>query len=334
MKTIGMFVGNGFTLDFITKFRYNSSFPLRNFKSDDVQYNAEFMTHLPAIKEHLLDTDQNDFVAIEEYTKKFKFIEEDYMSIFKDKVPGHGSNFSPSELFKLENSADRLVEAADLHVQLRRFLAMAFSTLQLKTDMHDMSTWHWVEWLSENNDKIKLAVSFNYDLNLERALSCANIPYHRIGSSEVAKGIPVLKPHGSIDFDLPKAMTKFMANAWAINATLTDAQFVDIVPRENWLNPRVEADIIVPSLHNIQSNLSWVRRMFKTYENAAKEIDNFVIIGCSYWDVDRPEIDFFLSELAKGTKVHVIDLNPSPELKAKIIELDLFYSEVLPTQSI
>lgn len=313
MKKYGLFVGNGFTLDFVQPLGLHSSFPLRNFNSHNIQFDNEFMNHLPHLKEHLLGSDLHDFEAIKNYVDEFKDIEEEYQEL---------SNAGRNDLY----NDPKYDFANDIHIQLRRFIAMAYSVFQLEIEKFDMSDWKWVQWLHENKSKLSFAISLNYDLVLENALKLAGAYSYRVGTDEFFKPIPIIKPHGSIDFDLPNNIIR-IDNLWQLKATLNDAQFVNVIPKSKWLEPRLEADIISPSLHNIQARLSWVRTMFEQYSTIARELDAFVFVGCSYWDVDRVEIDYLLSLLSRRTKVYIVDPFPNKDLIKKIQGFGLSYRE-------
>ena len=152
---------------------------------------------------------------------------------------------------------------------------MAYSVFQLKLDLlNDLSSWKWVEWLKKNKDTLNFCISLNYDLVLENALKTAGTSFYRVGTDERLDKVPVIKPHGSIDFDVPNFVKT--NDIWRVYATLNDFQFVNIVPKPKWLTPRLEADIICPSLHNIQSRLTWVKRMFDQYSNISQELDTLV----------------------------------------------------------
>lgn len=317
MKNFGLLVGNGFTLDYCKPHGLDSSSPLKNFKNIDIHYSNDFMMHLPNVKSKLIDSNLNDYCAIQNYINSFKHIEEEFRyhkqkknySVFKD---------------------PKYSVAMQLHVELRRFIAMAYSVLQLKLAQYDdIRNWKWVEWFIRNRDLLKFCISFNYDLVLEESLDTAQIKYYRVGTNETIRQIPVIKPHGSIDFDLNNLyiLNNGSDYFWNLVATLNDTAAVEIIPKAKWLNPRNEADIILPSLHNFQIELSWIRRMFDQYLIFVKNLEAFVIIGCSYGEVDRPEIDFFLQHLNKDSIVYVIDPDPKVELKLKIQSLGLIYRE-------
>ena len=314
MKKFGLLVGNEFTLDFIEPKGFHSSRPLKNFNSSKIKYQSDFMNHLSEIQKLQSNRNLNDFEAIENYVEKFKEIEEEYYSLPLHKK----SAYVEDPIYDI---------ASKRHLQLRRFLAMAYSVLQREIDKQDMSDWKWAAWLLRNNANLSFAISLNYDLTLENALTASNSHYYRVGTNEFPKAIPIIKPHGSIDFDLPNLIGENI-DPWKVSAHLNDMQRVEVIPKADWLTPRMEADIIVPSLHNVQSHLSWVEEMFEQYSTAAKSLDALVIVGCSYWGVDRPEIDLMLSQLRRRTKVYVVDLRLCKDLKKKIQSLGLSYREV------
>jgi hypothetical protein len=290
MKKFGLLVGNGFTLDLVGPLGLHSSFPLQNFNNRDINYN-DFIEKLPAVKDELFGQSVSDFDAIRNY------ISLNHHDVNKD-------------------------------CQLRRFLALSYSSFQVIVDsyIHQMMNWKWTRWLKENRKGLQLAISLNYDLVLENALRVANISYRRIGSNEPLGKVPILKPHGSIDFDVQGFVGGLSPdNIWTIHTRLNDAGYVNVIPKSEWLLPRFEADIIPPSLHNIQRHLRWVDEMFKVYAMQAGRLDSLIIIGSSYWDVDRPEIDYFLQRLNKKAKVYIMNQNPHPELIKTIQSLGLSY---------
>src|SRR5690606_36665142 len=86
--------------------------------------------------------------------------------------------------------------------QVRRFLAISYSKLQQEIDKIDNFDWRWLNWFKEHNNQIVFAISFNYDLLLENTLKDLNVLYFRTSTTEPNLGIPIFKPHGSIDFEL------------------------------------------------------------------------------------------------------------------------------------
>lgn len=288
MKKFALLVGNGFTLDFIDSHNLDlhSSFPLKNFNSTEINYH-HFIDYLPTIKNELLGQDIADYKAIENYALKYKI-----------------GSFQEG--------------------QLRQFLAASYSLFQQKLDTYELTEWKWVKWLQQNKDFLSCAVSFNYDLVLERALKSAKIHYSRTGTDELIRKVPVMKPHGSIDFDISnKAISMPYQMRWTSLTLLNDAGAVEVLPKWDWFLPRTEADIIPPSVRNYQDKLRWVRTIFNTYASKSKELDALIIVGSSYWDVDREEINIILEKLPKTAKIYIMHPVPSEPLIDKIESLGL-----------
>ena len=291
-KKIALLVGNGFTLDFINSQNVDihSSFPLSNFKSEKIDY-TNFIELLPYINTKLLGQKINDFDAITNFASKY-------------------------EIGSFEES------------QLRHFLSMSYSKFQFYLDTLEFSNWKWAKWLKQSKEYLNFAISFNYDLVLERALESADIRYSRIGTTEPIRSVSVIKPHGSIDFDIPNNSLighHPYQHRFSNSLTLNDIGYVEVLPKWEWLLPRNEADIIPPSVHNYQIKLRWIQKMFNSYAYYAKDLKGLVIVGISYWNVDRPEIDFFLEKLPKNAKVYIGNPKPDIDLVKKIESLGLTF---------
>lgn len=295
-KNFALLVGNGFTTDLINSkgLKLNSSLPLKNFNDLHINYSG-FIDYIPAIKDELFGQDIDDYIAISQYATKYA----------------------------LGSSEEG---------QLRRFLAQSYSMLQLTIDEYNLFDWKWVQWLQKNRKRLGCVISFNYDVLLERSLKFSGIAYSRIGTDEPIRKVPVLKPHGSIDFDISNnffggvSVCENPEFFWKnLHTSLNDMGSVEIVPKSKWLCPRIQADIIPPSRDNYQRNLSWVNLMFRTYTHLSSQLDALVIVGSSYWDVDRPEINHFLEKLPKTAIVYIANLKPDEYLLEKLTSLGLSF---------
>ncbi|MDQ0256620.1 hypothetical protein J2S74_004042 [Evansella vedderi] len=286
MGNICMLVGNGFTIDFSEKVGLNPSQPLSKFENEGISY-SHFLPKLPAIREELFPLakgEKNDYLAIEKFMG------------------------SPSYNW-------------DKDCQLRRFLSLSYATLQLQLEHHNISQWHWTKWFREHRDELGMFVSFNYDLLLEKSLKVAGVRYYRTGSDEEPVGVPIVKPHGSIDFDIDSDHRS--SERWEYTTALLDEGKVETVPKQEWLEPRFEADIIPPHKENYQRSLRWVKEGIATFKEAAGEFDTFIIVGHSYNEADRQEIDQYLENLHPGTRIEIVDPEPNKLLVAKINALGL-----------
>lgn len=294
MARICLLVGNGFSIDLIKnlKLDVDSSYPLRSFNSPNINFD-EFINKLPLVKDELLPIikdEVNDFTAISKYIEDGKLKgEEEFI-------------------------------ARECH--LRRFLALAYSKLQVEVEKYNYSNWSWVKWLYKHRKNIVCLISFNYDLILEKAFRMANVKntYRRVGVFNEKAGIPVIKPHGSIDFEIPDGLIGFGNEEDIWSSILSRNQYsiggqgvIKSVPYYEWFKPRLQPDIIPPSQINYHKELGWVQDCFKTYSNVAKNggVDTFVIVGHSYAEVDRDEINDFISCLDRKSNFYIV--NPDYE---------------------
>lgn len=279
-KSVCMLIGNGFTIDFIKNFSdirtLNPSNPLQTFSNKEINYDW-FIDKVPAIKKDLISkTFDDDFKAI---------------SVFIEKSKGNDEK----------------------DCQLRRFIAMSYSLLQYKLDdlTDSISKWQWAKWLYANRSKLSCLVSFNYDLLTERVMEVIGIPYRRTGTSSEKVGLPIIKPHGSIDFDLKGLI--WTDNIWTITTSFNQKNGqVDVIPKGEWLNPRVEADIIPPSQVNYQRHLQWVEEGYKAYKEITKDLEAFIVMGFRYSEEDRKEFNELVESLPKGKKLDFYIVNPEP----------------------
>ena len=301
-----LLVGNGFTVDFIGK-SFNTSKPFSNFNNISTSFGNLFYRINPIVDEIKLLASEigDDFKAIETYLKYHRI----------------GS---------MEEC------------QLRRFLSIAYSKLQIEIDKQENSNWRWLIWLQNHIQELEFAISFNYDILLEHTLDNCNTEYFRTGTSEIENGIPILKPHGSIDFDLAKVhfestktnhnwlnmANEILSRQQVWNMTFSQVEtdgIVEIVQKKHWLLPRTQPDIIPPSQANYHKELEWVKKGFLHYNDVAYSITDLLIIGHSYSECDRNEIDYFLERLMPNTIVHIVNPQLVEDLIDKLESLNLEY---------
>jgi len=182
MHRIGLIVGNGLPID------------LRGFLSPslevwDPQHPLDWQLWTPGKRDtHLLKSLPGFAKAIEEIKQ----------------MEGGFSDFDIFDriLQRLTRTPDPDFERALLEAEVRHFLAIAYSHFQLQVDSLDIEGWPWLTWIRGSKAELVGVVSFNYDLIIERALEDAGLRFHRFGVRLEDTGIPILKPHGSIDFDV------------------------------------------------------------------------------------------------------------------------------------
>jgi hypothetical protein len=195
-----------------------------------------------------------------------------------------------------------------LQEEARHFLAIAFSAFQLASDAHAIDGWDWTELLKALGDSILVAVSFNYDLILERSLAAASVPFQRVGIQDEDGKLVIVKPHGSIDFEtvgITMSTVYPMDKVAARNNTPLRA----LAPHE-LLEPRTEVDVIAPQESSWLSEFQWVRPGYEYFSAVAPTLRRCIFVGLSYWPADRDEIDRLVGALHPSAEVIVA--NPAP----------------------
>ena len=199
----------------------------------------------------------------------------------------------------------------ELDCELRHYLALAYSEFQTVVNRVDLSGWHWVEFLRAHADRIVGGFSFNYDLVFESALAAAGLPYMRPVRNEVS-GTPVVKPHGSADFEYVgiRMPTGYPLRGWAaLNNTPATA-----LPRDQLLVPRMGPELVAPLQGSHIRQFQWVAPGFDWFRAVGTDLMSCFLVGLSYWPVDRPEINEILDSLAPQTEVVVVNPTPPKEL--------------------
>jgi hypothetical protein len=208
----------------------------------------------------------------------------------------HLSDFDIFDL-ALDGSSD----TGQLAGEMRNFLALAYSTFQLQVDRCPMDGWSWYNWIRDQQVELTGVVSFNYDLVVERALAGAGLPWHRFGVCGELSGVPILKPHGSIDFETDVEQRSSARN------TGTPLRRLE---RNELLRPRRQANIVLPKEYSPLLDYAWVEEGYRWFREVGPSLTDCVIAGLSYWRCDRPEIDYVLRHLSAD--VQLVIANPRP----------------------
>ncbi|UOR12101.1 AbiH family protein [Halobacillus amylolyticus] len=288
-RRICVLAGNGLTIDLIKHLALDidPASPLKSFHSPDIDFSS-FIHQLRSIEDELLPLSQNQ------------------------------SDFDAMNQFLNYGNWDNGSKESDL----RKFLALSYSTLQLEIDKYKLFDWSWMKWMKKYRKDIVGFVSFNYDLILEKTFRFADPSrgYFRMGTNNERGGVPFFKPHGSIDFELPIGIG-FGDEDSAWSSSLTGNQVLDengngyitSIPYDDVTQYRKQPDIIPPTQENYHEKMSWVQGLFKNYSDFTKyfDVNTFVIVGHSCADVDRKEINYFIRQLPRGCSFYIV--NPSYE---------------------
>lgn len=204
--------------------------------------------------------------------------------------------------------------------QIRSLLTHYYSEISLQFICSLKSDWVWYRWFLACIKEIRCIVSFNYDLIVEILLSeFCNFNYviHSDWSSGVAPF--VFKPHGSVNyvfgndisisFKNPPHKRKFHAAFHQIDVPLS------IIPVEQLRERRLEPDIVLPTeASRIRDFQNHIDPGYKFIKHEASNATRCLIIGLSYWDCDRPEINEILGALSSRVEVVVCNPYPSSDL--------------------
>lgn len=205
-----------------------------------------------------------------------------------------------------------------LDAEARHFLALAYSNFDQTIQPQMLTRWKWGRWLRQHQNNLQSIVSFNYETSIERALG--NVVGRTIWNTCVqnrpASSYPLLfKPHGSVDFVMAPGCIAGWEPAYPLNnvCALNNTPIVQC-SRAETLQARLEAFTILPGELSPYRNFQWVAPLYNGWPKLAASITHCVVAGISYWECDRPELDFLLSSLPKHAKVIIANPAPSGDL--------------------
>ena len=197
-------------------------------------------------------------------------------------------------------------------LEARHFLTIAFSEYSLLQSNNLNLDWKWFEWINLHKARINGAFSLNYDLLLESVFDKLAMTYCSLQVNHDRKGIPLVKPHGSVDFEIADGIFNIGKMQYPITNFFIDKNDVPIkrLPSNNLLYPRVQAHCIIPNQANEYKDYQWVKPANEWFESVLKESKYCLFIGISYFPCDRNEIDRIVDSLPQDCEI--IIANPSP----------------------
>lgn len=183
--------------------------------------------------------------------------------------------------------------------EMRHFLALAYSYFQLMLDTLSHDAWVWSRYLVDVIDDVKAVISFNYDLIIETALEAGGF-----------QGV-VTKPHGSVDFAPISSAIVMTASYPMQNFIELNNMPIQRLDRSDLVQPRVEADIVLPTESSPYLGYQWVAPQYAHLRQVVSpHIERCIVAGISYWLCDQREIDFIFDSLTLGTEIVIA--NPYP----------------------
>jgi hypothetical protein len=208
-----------------------------------------------------------------------------------------------------------------IETQLRLHLTHAYTRFTQLIGDADLRAWRWHSWFSANKDRVHSAVSFNYDLLLEKALQSV-IPVRYLVGYPTAFGInpevAVFKPHGSINFEFSREGISVGGDSQTIYDRKYVIELNDVTIRILGASEldcqRVNADIVLPTEASRIRRFQYIAPGFHFLKLTRNEISRCIIVGLSYWDCDRREINEILSYLMGNTQIIICNPDPPKEM--------------------
>jgi hypothetical protein len=209
--------------------------------------------------------------------------------------------------------------------ELKNYMALSFSYVQLTlldvAFQYSYRDLPWAQWLSAYAPALRIVVSYNWDLIVERLLTATGIAFYRTGMGLMPKGIPLVKPHSSIDSG-PVGFEVCGPGVFANN----DWPQRFLAPEE-MLKLRVERSLVLPGEPSALEDLQWVKPGLDQFGTVGRGLTDLVIIGMSYSLPDRPGLNAIIDPLPATTSIILADPSPNQEWIAHLRGLG---REVLP----
>lgn len=216
-----------------------------------------------------------------------------------------------------------------VEVELRHYLVMAFSMYQLAVDRVDLSAWRWTRFITDIAARLRGVVSLNYDTTAEDLVRKTGQRTYfpgvqltewerRIEQYRSRPSVAVIKPHGSVDFRAGDG-TIAISVEYPLQNWLSDNDlWLNKCYRQHWLDPRVAADVVIPTEISRFRDFQWARPQQEWIRSNAAKVQECYVIGFSYADCDRPDVDAVFERLPKGARIVIADPFPAKALVEKL----------------
>ncbi|WP_352258876.1 hypothetical protein [Psychrobacter sp. TB55-MNA-CIBAN-0194] len=212
------------------------------------------------------------------------------------------------------------LDSSQVILESRHFLTIAFSEYSLLQKNNLDLDWSWFKWISSNKSRINGAFSLNYDLLLESVFDKLAMTYHSLQVNHDRKGIPLVKPHGSVDFEIADGMIDIGKIQYPMTNLFIDENDIPIkrLDSDNLLYPRTQAHCIIPNEANKYKDYQWVKPANNWFESIIKTSNYCLFIGISYFYCDRIEIDKIIDSLPLACTIIIANPSPPKEFLQKI----------------
>ena len=371
MKDIFLFLGNGFTIDFINYYNFCCSQNKKKKVSIDVSNLFRYgeVIEIPwerrpgflsyKICPALWTLGARCSLSIEESNS---LIEEiiSCANMFFDFINNPDLKEKERRLSMVNDNEKRIhLRAYNELIVYLRLLFSWYNTLISDSDIDNFiefnsqadnhNKWGWLEFL-QKIDKEKITfVSYNYDIWLERLLQRLGKKFKVYGinckenagentekntDKDTDENIEIIKPHGSISF-VPKNFTKQYEISYKFDVDGIACSSLKL--EYDSLGEYLTGAIIPPAgdSSRLETTTSWAKEIRTHAVEKAKTLadseSSVVICGLSYWHVDRKEIDELLINFSPFTELTFI--NPFPPRDLNAVLASIFDNYILQSSS-
>jgi len=193
-------------------------------------------------------------------------------------------------------------------IEARHYLTIAFSKLaNLQLENFDKD-WGWFKWLEIHKDNLSCVFSLNYDLLIEHCLDISKVHHTYYESNGPHHGIPVAKPHGSVNFEMRGvfAPTVYPIRSWCTTNNMPMFK----IQNDELLKPRLEPLCVAPNEASKYLDHQWVTPIKNSFISNLRQCTHCIFIGISYFECDRAELDEIINAIPKESQIVVA--NPAP----------------------
>lgn len=312
---IALIIGNGFSISFNKHHKIEKYDDTQNPTKWPLTFGSEgkpLIESFPEFKSFLnKHCTEKDFFAFEKAADIYKSTER-FANYFITTETDNGFEHRVTEEFKRDI----------IPIECRHFLCLSFSSYSIEAKAVLNKEWPWYRWLEANRSRISAICSYNYDLIIELLLGKINRSYYNEAMDYKFGALPLYKPHGSCDYETTGISIEGMK--YPLTSYIDDNDFkIKRLPEQKLLSERIVPYCVIPNQENIYRHFQSMIKQEASFNKKLAVADYCLIIGHSYADVDKPEIDAALSKLKSGAKVVIADPWPSEDLLKKVKELGL-----------
>jgi hypothetical protein len=196
-------------------------------------------------------------------------------------------------------------KASLLDTEGRHFLGLAYTALDVTLrNKCELARWRWLEYVRGLGSSLLAVMSLNYDTTIERVLEAAYVSFFHCGVDPPA-GIPLGKPHGSIDYELASNLIDLgRAPDYPIRVVIRLANApMRRLPLADAVKPRLHVEVVPPMGATRIRDFQWVWPTFHAWKELGPHIERCVFVGVSCWPEDQAELCDVLRSMNPATEI-------------------------------